>query len=198
MSFGIKIKECKSIFWKRKKKKKKERKKEPKLIDELESDVYVLIHYFLQWCDFNGLNVNTEKTNLMIINCSLLPNPTVLLGNIVLNEVSKFKHLGFVLDNELKMSDHLCELKTKLSKAIFVLNYFVKFCDVKLLLSLYYSFFYSHINYCITVWGTCNKNQLDEIFKLQKKALRTMFKKRKRDSCSDLFTDNKILTTPSL
>lgn len=168
------------------------------LIDLLEIDSYIISNYFCQWCRYNGLINNLDKTNFMVINNKFKFSPTLMLNDVIINEVEKLKYLGFMLQNNLSMTEHIHLLKSKLIRAIFILNYFVKFSNTNILLSLYFSFFHSHINYCITVWGLCNRKEMLSVFKLQKRALRIIFRKNRRDTCKDLFTQNEILTVPSL
>ena len=61
------------------------------------------------------------------------------------------------------------------------------------LLTLYYSFVYPYLTYCNHVWGGTYYTNLKQLFVLQKKALRIMCGKRKRDSTENIFSELKIL-----
>ena len=43
-------------------------------------------------------------------------------------------------------------------------------CDT--LVSMYYSFIYPYLNYCIAAWGSCFKSYLNKVLLLQKKVVR--------------------------
>ena len=71
------------------------------------------------------------------------------------------------------------------------------YVSTKVLLNVYYSLFYSFVNYSILYWGYHN-DILQNIFLIQKKALRIIFQLKKTDSVRELFAQHKILTVPAL
>lgn len=60
----------------------------------------------------------------------------------------------------------------------------------------YYGLFHSRMVYGIELWGGISEASI--VFKLQKRAIRTMMKKRARVSCRPLFKELNILTLPSV
>ena len=66
------------------------------------------------------------------------------------------------------------------------------------LITLYHSFFYPYLHYCITVWGNTNQIYLQRIIKLQKIAIRMISRQRKMAESTPLFTDLKLLTLKQL
>jgi len=69
-------------------------------------------------------------------------------------------------------------------------------CDDKILLSLYYSLFQSHLGYGLVAWGssTFAKN----IFLIQKRAVRALSGLSYNDSTSESFNKFKILSLENL
>ena len=69
-------------------------------------------------------------------------------------------------------------------------------CDDKILLSLYYSLFQSHLGYGLAAWGSSvfAKN----LFVIQKRAIRALFGLSYNDSTSDSFRKFKILSLENL
>ena len=61
------------------------------------------------------------------------------------------------------------------------------------LLTLHYSFVYPFLTYCNHVWGCTYYTSLKQFFVLQKKALRIMCDKRKREPTENIFSELKIL-----
>ena len=57
---------------------------------------------------------------------------------------------------------------------------------------------YSHISYSILLWGSSSAQNLDRIFKLQKKAIRYINHLKPLESCRDYFIRNNILTVPCI
>ena len=62
----------------------------------------------LEWCEFNRLDINWDKTHFMFISYrkQVFPEFTEVLGNHVL-VVGEFKLLGITLDNTLNFCKHV-------------------------------------------------------------------------------------------
>ena len=52
---------------------------------------------------------------------------------------------------------------------MYKLRYYLK---QKMLVNIYYSLIYSHLNYAVQVWGSACKTELNKLLLLQKKAVR--------------------------
>ena len=59
-----------------------------------------------------------------------------------------------------------------MSKSIGILSKARKYLNLSCLTTLYYSYVYPLITYCIEVWGSCADQRVQSVFKLQKKAVR--------------------------
>ena len=66
-------------------------------------------------------------------------------------------------------------------------------CPKRLLVSLYYSLFHSHLSYGISVWGNARNEYLDTLRLMQKRAIRLITSSDFHASTSELFRDTKIL-----
>ena len=62
------------------------------------------------------------------------------------------------------------------------------------LVTLYYSFIYPYLSYCIEVWGTAGVSHLSSLLKLQKRVVRIITFSAYRAHAHDLFTSLEILT----
>ena len=85
---------------------------------------------------------------------------------------SRCKFLGVQIDEKLGWKEHIEYIRKKLSKSIGLLKkarqYFPKEC----LRSLYYTFIFPYLNYCIHVWGNTYVSYLDPIIKAHKRIIR--------------------------
>ena len=89
------------------------------------------------------------------------------------------KFLGIYLDDRLNFNDHVSYLLKKLSKTVGIMYKMSCFLPPHILRMLYFSLFYSQLNYCINVWGgrgitNSNYNSVYQYFtlcKLKKKSL---------------------------
>ena len=64
---------------------------------------------------------------------------------------------------------HIKYIKNKMSRGIGILAKARNYFKLNTLLTLYHSFLYPYINYCIEVWGMANLYYMSSLLKLQKK-----------------------------
>jgi hypothetical protein len=91
------------------------------------------------------------------------------------------------------------KIKNKISTGLFFLRKSKNYLTQRGLKSLYYSLVHSHIIYAIQVWATCcNAGPFNNIYKLQKKALRIINNANYNAHTESLFKTSKILPLPKL
>ena len=103
------------------------------------------------------------------------------------------KFLGVIINENLTWTDHIDTLKNKISKNIGVIRKLSKILPCEVLRTLYNTLIHPYFNYCNIVWGSQSGSKLDELFILQKKAVRIITKKKWNDHTSGLFKSTKIL-----
>jgi hypothetical protein len=96
--------------------------------------------------------------------------PDLHIDNIKINFVKEFNFLGILLDEILKFKSHVRFLSNKISKTIGILNKLKHSLPSSALLNIYNALILSYLNYGTLIWGWQSHN----LFKLQKKALRTI------------------------
>ena len=94
----------------------------------------------------------------------------------------------------LSWREHIAALTTKLYKACFAIRAIKPFMTSRVLRTVYFSNFHSIMSYGITFWGTSHLS--NNIFKTQKRIIRIITNKCKRDSCQQLYKQLQILTFP--
>ena len=67
---------------------------------------------------------------------------------------------------------HISKIKSKLSKALYALRMVKNTLNQNSLLLLYNSIFHCHLLYAIKIWSCSRSGPLNEIFKMQKSAIR--------------------------
>ena len=82
------------------------------------------------------------------------------------------KYLGVVLDENLSWKPHIEYLQKKLSQSVGILAKMRKYLDNTNLITLYYSFFFSHTLYGILGWGSATKISIKTLQILQNKVLK--------------------------
>ena len=114
-----------------------------------------------QWLIANKLSVNTSKTKCMLFR-SKHPNTqhtnlNLIIRNNKIEQVSSLKFLGVYIDEYLSWCLHMKYLLSKLRSCLGGTRRIKSFLNQKSLLTLYHSFFNSHLQYCITNWCYSNK-----------------------------------------
>ena len=97
----------------------------------------------------------------------ILQNTTIDLkmGDCNLNKANTLKYLGVIIDDTISWVHHITYIKNKISKGIGIMS-----LKRKSLLTLYYSYIYPYMIYCIEAWG--NASDLDQLYIIQKKVIR--------------------------
>ncbi len=125
-----------------------------------------------KWLTSQKLCLNVKKTKFMLFHMpqKQVPNINISINDVVIEKVDQFNFLGLTIDTHLKWKEHVQSLASKLSQLNGILKRLQNTFPQRILLLIYNSLFISHINYCLLLWGT----NCDRIFKLQKKAIRTI------------------------
>jgi len=89
-------------------------------------------------------------------------------------------------------------LQKKISTSLYFIRTAKNFLTDKALKLLYFSFVHSHIIYAIQVWSSCPAGQLDQIYKLQKKAVRLIRNSKYNAHTQPIFKKLQILPLPDL
>ena len=125
------------------------------------------------WAKINKLTINYEKTFYMLFSKrNITTNIKLSMNKTTLTRVSEFKYLGIVLHEKLNWTSHVNYIKTKVSKAYFILTKIRYYVDTKTLMLLYNSLIATHFNYCIITWGGAPESILKPLITLQKKISR--------------------------
>ena len=171
-------------------------------LDTLITDFNCELSKYMQWMKVNKLMVNVGKTNWMIFKRKrkTLPTdiPNLLLNGEIVHRVNKAKFLGVLLDDNLTWSFHINYIRNKIAKGMGIIRKAKKYFNSKTLLSLYYSFIYPYIIYCIEVWGSTYKTYLDSISTIQRKIIRVIYSLSYRQNTQEYFTQSKVLNVNQL
>lgn len=119
------------------------------------------------------------------------------LGDAVVHPTQNVRFLGLVLDPHLSFHSHIQYISNKINSGIFILRNLKRFVNKDVLLAAYYGLVYPHLVYAVPIWGSETQKTLF-LFKLQKRAVRTVFSLPRRQSCREYFREFKILTLPSI
>jgi hypothetical protein len=149
-----------------------------------------------EWLRVNRLSLNIDKTNFMIFSTAkkeISQEVNVAIDGKNIERVTETKFIGVILDSKLKWDRHISAIKTKIARGIGILNKARKYFTSDTLLTLYYSFIYPHLIYCIEVWGKAAKTYTGSLFKLQKRTIRMITFSPCRTETAPLFRKFNLL-----
>ena len=149
------------------------------------------------WFQNNLLSINYEKTHFLqfLTKQHNKSNVKIVVLDSIIPNVNSTKFLGLTIDCTLSWKGHILDLSTKLNKACYAIRTVKSFMSLKALKTVYFSYFHSIMSYGVIFWG--NSCGSKDIFIIQKRIIRILTNKSRRDSCRHLFKQLRILTLPS-
>lgn len=154
-----------------------------KNLQHLEENVNNELVKIDQWLRMNKLTLNYSKSNYMLINKTpkLIENSDlqISVNKNVIKRVGSVKYLGVYFDEKLSWSNHLKHVSAQLARCNGILYRLRNYVDKNTLSMLYYSLGYSHLQYCINIWGTAAEVCLHEVKVRQNNIIRTINRKSK-------------------
>jgi len=130
--------------------------------------------YLTDWFSINKLSLNVSKTNYMLFSGhnSVSSNLDILLCNRSVLRVQSTKFLGIEIDEKLSWKNHIQIIQKKLSTANYILRNIRHKINQTTALKIYDIMILPHLTYCNLIWGNACKTYLQNIYRLQKRALR--------------------------
>ncbi|KAH9360743.1 hypothetical protein HPB48_020222 [Haemaphysalis longicornis] len=152
------------------------------------------------WCSHNKLQINPTKTRFVVCDCHqrvLNYIPRVVLNKFAIEAEEEAVFLGLQLDRDLKFHSHVSCLRRKIAYGMRVL---IKSRDVfsqPTILSLYYAFVLSHINYFISSWGNTYTTHLASLQTMQNQCISILTRSPYRSDAKTVLIENNILNIES-
>ena len=120
----------------------------------------------------NGLLLNENKTQLIFFGSrqyisSIPDNTNLKFGNITLIPSQNVKNLGVHMDSYLTFNVHIDEIQKKTTGILLYINRVNDRLDSVCRVMVVQSLVLSILNYCLRVWGSTNKTQMDTVKKIQ-------------------------------
>ena len=152
-----------------------------------------------EWFEANKLSLNVEKTKYSLFHKPSrrddlpLLLPKLLIKKHKVERVESIKFLGVLLDENLSWKDHIKYIENKVAKNIGLLYRAKLFLDKNSLLTLYYSYIHTYLNYANLSWVSTNRTNLKKLLSQQKHAVRIINNRTRLDHTNELFKSQKIL-----
>ena len=157
-----------------------------------------VLNTLVNWLNEHNLQLNFTKTKLLQFKPYQKQSLDIQYSfeNKKLECVKSYPLLGINIDSNIDWKDHIAKICTKLSRFTYALYQLKKNTDVKTALTAYYAYAHSWLIYGIVLWGNCVNTV--NLFRLQKRCLRTIVNISPMTSCKPYFKQQKMLTLPSL
>lgn len=172
--------------------------------NHLDSLIYKLNHdadSIVTWCRQNKLQINATKSQFVIFSSKhriYSGSPSLTFASNTLYPTDSVMFLGVTLDKHLKFDEHVSSLTKKTAYGIRILIKVRNFFHMNTLISLYYAFIHTYINYCISSWGNTYPVHLSPLQHTQNQAIRIMTHSTYTSEALPLLTSNGILSVGKL
>ena len=151
-----------------------------------------------QWFLANKLSLNVTKTKHSFFHKTIekgdiplrLPRPQINNYNIKI--ILSIKFLGVLFDENPSWKDHIKYIEKKISKNIGISYKASDYLSKESLLSSYYAYIHTYINYANLAWVSTIRTNLKKIHIQQKHAIRLIFCEDKFSHTKELFVQNKF------
>ena len=133
----------------------------------------------------NGLNINESKTKCIFIGSrqfiSQIPeNTKINFNGFAIEKSVKVKNLGVYFDQYMLFDGHIDEVCRKVNGTLIYLNRIKDRFDSEMRGMVVQSLAVSILNYCLKIWGSTSKQQLQRIQRLQNFAAKVIDGKAKK------------------
>ncbi|KAJ8953520.1 hypothetical protein NQ318_023644 [Aromia moschata] len=107
--------------------------------------------------------------------------------------VNKIKYLGVYIDSHLKWEEQVLYVMKKLRIISYKFKNLSNILQIKYLRILYYALVESHLTYGLIAWGSATMISLNNLQKIQKCILKTMYKKPRTYPSEHIYRETDIL-----
>lgn len=133
------------------------------------------------WCSNNRMLLNPEKTKCMIITTRQKHQRQLLTLNLsvedqVIQQVKEHRHLGILIDNEIKWEAHINSLTKSIAKNVYLLSRLKPVVNPEACYFFFNSYIMSKINYVSNVWDCCSDVHLNKLNSVYKRAVKILLK----------------------
>jgi hypothetical protein len=150
---------------------------------KLNNDLKAITDYY----QGNALSVNISKSQYMILG-KVDDKIKEYLNSQSLIETSEMKYLGFLIDEDLKMSGQVDQICKSIASGIGALHQLRDHVPLQSMITFFHSHIQSHINYCSFALLRVRSIDIDRIQRLQSRALRIIYNLPYLYPSHDLFT----------
>ena len=147
-------------------------------VNEVADSLNEDLAHIATWIDTNRLKMNIGKTQLMTLGGhsfkSKWQQVDVQLQGTTIPETESVRYLGLTIDQDLSWKTHVSNVRKKAFAAIGCIRRASRYLPVKIRKMLYNSLVLPHLDYCSTVWHSCNQTLSQSVEHSQNYAMRVI------------------------
>ena len=149
---------------------------------ESEKKLQQCLNNVSNWYDSNRLSLNTSKSHSMLVASSKKFRIqdrhclSLQIKDINIQQVRNTKYLGITIDDELKWSQYVTEVSSKLTRLVHWFRRLSKILPVSILQLVYKTCLLPVIDYACSIWGSSAAKYIYMIQRLQNNAARAVCK----------------------
>ena len=154
-----------------------------------------------EWFKANKLSLNLTKTHFILFTASSLvrrSDVSLVIDNHNIERVCNTKFLGVYIDERLSWNVHINHVSLKLRKSLGIVRKASVILDTQTMTNLYYTMLFPYLSYCHLIWGNASAYLIDQVLKLQKRAIRIISNVHWLSHTQPLFTERKIMKVNDL
>ena len=140
------------------------------------------------WLNANKLVLNMSKT--VQINININASNSFSLNNCVVQVKPVCKYLGIYIDNKLSFQSHIDFVKVRLGKQSGIISKLRHYVPRAQLVNYYRTNVVPIVQYGLLVYGCCSYKSLEPLYILQKKILKFIYFRKRRENCDDIIQSN--------
>ena len=137
----------------------------------------------IDWLEENKMDVNPGKFQCIGLSRECETSLSFSINDCIINSENHMEVLGVTLDNKLKFDTHVSIICKRAASQINALKRISKYLNEESRILIYKSYISANFNYCPVAWIFCGKKNSSKLEKLQKRALRFVY----RDKTSTYF-----------
>ena len=172
-------------------------------IEDVVTKMHCQLMLISQWTTASKMRLNLSKSSVMWFSPSNRGRPAafpdIVVDDAPLATVNTQKYLGLIFDTTLSWSHQVSKVCRNMSYYLYLLNKHKSVLKTDLLKVLIECLVFSHLNYCLPVWGTSLTQCLSQrLRRMQNRAVRLCKGLRKFDHVTSHFKSLKWLPLEQL
>ena len=97
-----------------------------------------------------------------------------LLKSQAIEQVSEHRHLGVIIDDQLKWQSHTNCITNTVAKNMYLVSRLRHFSNIEACRTFFHAHFMSRINYVSNVWGGCSDLHIKKLISVHKRTVKVL------------------------